>query len=64
MTYEEAIQQLESLTRQMEQGNISIDELATKLQEAQKLIKFCRDRLTKIDTKLKSLFDNDSAPAE
>lgn len=64
MSYEEAISQLETLSRQMEQGNISIDELAEKLQEAQKLIKFCRDRLTKIDSKLKSMFDNEESATE
>ncbi|MBO4907493.1 MAG: exodeoxyribonuclease VII small subunit [Bacteroidaceae bacterium] len=59
MTYEEAIQKLEAISQQMEQGSISIDDLTKQLQEAQKLIKFCRDRLTKIDTELKGLLDTD-----
>ena len=59
MTYEEAIQKLEAISQQMEQGSISIDDLTKQLQEAQKLIKFCRDRLTKIDTELTGLLDTD-----
>ncbi len=57
MTYEEAIQKLDVLSRQMEQGTISIDELTDKLQEAQKLLTFCRERLTKIDDSMATLLE-------
>ena len=39
MTYEQAMQQLEDMARQMESGQIGIDEMAERLREAQKLRK-------------------------
>ncbi len=49
LTYETAMERLEALAREMENGDIVIDELATKLNEAQQLLAFCKDKLTKAD---------------
>ena len=57
MKYEEAIQQLESITRKMEAGEYDIDELAEQLKTAQKLIKLCRDKLTKTDAEIKKILE-------
>jgi len=57
MKYEEAILQLETITRRMEAGEYSIDELTEQLKQAQKLIKLCRDKLTKTDTEIKKILD-------
>ena len=45
--YEEALAQLETIVRKMEQNEFDIDELAVQLKTAQRLIKFCKDKLTK-----------------
>lgn len=55
MKYEEALQQLESIVNKMEQGEYDIDELAEQLKTAQKLIKLCRDKLTKTDAEIKKI---------
>ena len=55
LTYEEAMKRLEALAQQMENGDIAIDVLAEKLKEAQDLLKFCRDKLTKADDEVKKL---------
>ena len=55
LTYEAAMQRLDVLARQMEAGDIAIDELATRLKEAQELIAFCRDKLTRADAEVKKL---------
>jgi len=55
LTYEQAIAQLEQLAQQMEQGSVPIDELATKLREAQNLIKFCREQLTDADKSVQKI---------
>ena len=55
MKYEEALQQLETIVRKMEAGEYDIDELSEKLKEAQKLIKLCKDKLTKTDAEIKKL---------
>ena len=53
--YEEALAQLETIVRKMEQNEYDIDELAAQLKTAQRLIKFCKDKLTKTEEELKSL---------
>ena len=55
MKYEEAIQQLETIVAQIEDNELDIDQLACRLKEAQKLIKFCKDTLYKTDEKIKAL---------
>ena len=55
LTYEQALARLEDLAREMESGEVAIDLLATKLKEAQTLLKFCKDKLTKADTEVQKL---------
>ena len=55
LTYEAAMEQLEKLARDMENGDIAIDQLATKLKEAQQLLQFCKDKLTKADKEVRKL---------
>ena len=55
MKYEEALHQLESIVLKMEQGEYDVDELAEQLKTAQKLIKLCRDKLTKADAEVKKI---------
>ena len=53
--YEEALAQIETIVRKMEANEYDIDELAAQLKTAQRLIKFCKDKLTKTEEELKSL---------
>ena len=57
MKYEEALQQLETIVRKMEQGEYDVDELTEQLKTAQQLIKLCRDKLTKTDAEIKKSLD-------
>ena len=50
--YEEALAQLETIVRKMEAGEYDIDEIAVQLKAAQRLIKFCQDKLTKTEEEL------------
>ena len=59
LTYEQAMQKLEVLTQQMEHGEISIDEMAKRLQEAQSLMQFCKERLYDSEKNCKSLLQMD-----
>ena len=52
MKYEEALAQLETIVRKMEANELDIDEIATQLKTAQRLIKLCRDKLTKTEAEL------------
>ena len=55
--YEEAIAQLEGIVRKMENGKGEIESLTTQLKTAQKLIKLCKDKLTKTDEEIKKMLN-------
>lgn len=61
MTYEQAVDRLEQLAQQMEQGEVPIDEMVSRLREAQTLIKQCRQQLTKADEQVRQILDAPSA---
>ena len=50
--YEEALAQLETIVRKLEEGECDIDEIAVQLKTAQRLITFCQDKLTKTEKEL------------
>lgn len=49
MTYTEAFEQLQDIVKQMENANISVDELSDNIKKATQLIQICRDKLTKAE---------------
>ena len=55
MKYEEAVRQLEEIVQKMENGEYSIDEIAVQLQTAQRLIKLCKDKLTKTEQEIQKI---------
>ena len=50
--YEAAFAQLQDIVRKMENDEYSIDEIAVQLKEAQRLIKFCKDKLSKTEAEI------------
>ena len=55
ITYSEAMMRLEEITAKIQGGKVNIDELAGLLKEAQELVKFCREKLYKVDEEIKAL---------
>ena len=55
ITYSEAMTRLEEIMGKVQGGRIDIDQLAGLLKEAQELVKFCRDKIYKVDEEIKSL---------
>jgi exodeoxyribonuclease VII small subunit len=53
--YEAAFAQLQDIVRKMENDEYSIDEIAVQLKEAQRLIKFCKDKLSKTEAEIRQL---------
>ena len=49
LTYTEAFEQLQTIVIQMENADISVDDLSENIKKASKLIKICRDKLTKTE---------------
>lgn len=49
MTYSEAVKELESIMQELENGEITIDDLESKIKRASELIHFCKDKLKKTE---------------
>lgn len=59
LTYEKAMQRLENIVEGFEQNSLELDQLTAQLVEAQELIKFCNDKLQKVETDVKKLLHNE-----
>jgi exodeoxyribonuclease VII small subunit len=46
MNYTEAFEELQEIVLEIEQGEISVDELSAKVKRAAELIKICKTKLT------------------
>ena len=53
--YEAAFAELQTIVRKMENDEYSIDEIAVQLKTAQRLIKFCKDKLTKTEEEISKI---------
>ena len=57
--YEAAFAELQTIVRKMENDEFDIDQMAEELRHAQKLIKLCKDKLTKTDEEIKKILAQD-----
>ena len=60
-TYTEAMKRLEAIVARIESNELDIDELGDNLKEAQKLIKYCREKLYKADVEIKKMLEEGSS---
>ena len=54
-TYSEAMARLEKIASQIDNNELEIDVLAEKIKEANGIIAFCSDKLTKADKEIEKL---------
>lgn len=59
MNYELAVRELEQIVGRMENDELDIDQLSDQLKHAKELVKFCKDKLTKTDSEIKKLLEED-----
>jgi exodeoxyribonuclease VII small subunit len=68
MNYTQAIEELEAIVQEIEDAEISVDELSEKVKRASELIRFCRKTLTSAETEvqniLKDLKDSEKGTKE
>jgi exodeoxyribonuclease VII small subunit len=62
LTYEAALQALETLVLRMDSGQMPLDDLLAGYQRGAALLKVCRDKLTAVEQQIKRL-DTASADA-
>ncbi len=55
-TYSQAMERLENIVRQIDRNELEIDQLADKIREANEIIAFCQDKLTKADQEIEKLW--------
>ena len=55
MKYEDAVKELESIVRRLENHELDIDSLSSELKRAQTLIKLCKDKLAQADKEVKKV---------
>jgi exodeoxyribonuclease VII small subunit len=54
-TFEEALQQLETIAAQIERGEIGLEESIQKYEEGMSLVRLCRETLAKAEMKIQEL---------
>ncbi|MGI6792865.1 exodeoxyribonuclease VII small subunit [Bacteroides sp. KG68] len=54
-TYAQALARLEDIVSRIDNNELEIDELAEKIKEANEIIAFCSDKLTKADREIEKL---------
>lgn len=59
--YDEAVRQLEEIVAKMESNELDVDSLSQQLKTAQKLIKMCKDKLSRADSDIKKILQADDA---
>lgn len=58
MKYEDAMRQIEEIVEKLENNELDIDTMGEQLKTAQKLIKLCKDKLTKTDSEIKKILES------
>jgi exodeoxyribonuclease VII small subunit len=56
-TYTQAMQRLEAILAQLEEGSSNVDTLADLVKEAAELVKFCRAKLRKTEDEVQNTFE-------
>ena len=57
MSYRQATEQLEEIVAQIENGELGIDELSKKVEEAAELVKICKDKLRRTDADIEKIME-------
>lgn len=53
--YEEAVEQLETIVKKMENGDLDVDKMSEELKKAKELLTLCKDKLVKTDEEIKKI---------
>ncbi len=56
-TYQQAVEELESIVNEIENEEISVDELSVKVKRASQLIRLCKTKLTKTEEEVSKVLE-------
>lgn len=57
LKYEEAMATLEQIVARMENNELDLDTMSEQLKKAQRLIKLCKEKLTKTDQEIRKILN-------
>lgn len=57
-TYQQAMDELDAIVSQIENDELSIDELSSKIKKASELITFCKNKLRKTDEEVEKILND------
>lgn len=60
MKFDEALNRLEEIVRELERGNISLEEALSLYEEGIRLVKFCSKKLSEIERRIEVLTKDES----
>ncbi|GAB1806822.1 MULTISPECIES: exodeoxyribonuclease VII small subunit [Priestia] len=58
-TFEEAMEQLETIVNKLEEGDVPLEEAIQQFQQGMTLSKFCHDRLQHIEKQMETILRED-----
>ncbi|MDD2478403.1 MAG: exodeoxyribonuclease VII small subunit [Victivallaceae bacterium] len=64
LNFEEALEKLEILVAQMEEGNLPLDQMLNRFEQGMKLTSFCRRKLEKLEKRIEVLTSDDGESGE
>lgn len=60
-TFEQALERLETIVGQMEDGSLGLDDMMARFEEGQALIRFCTGKLNEVEKKVEVLLKKGDA---
>lgn len=57
MKYEDALAKIEEIVNELEQKEVSVDELVKRVGFAKELVDFCQDKLTKTEKEIEKIIE-------
>jgi len=58
MSYEQALEELQAIVEEIENGETGIDELAAKIKRASELLKFCKTKLVSTEKDVEEILES------
>ncbi len=59
--FEESLNELEQIVKDLENGNIPLDDAINKFNEAMKIVKVCNDKLNKAEESVNKILNKDGS---
>lgn len=57
-TYESAMKELQKIVTEIQDGEVSIDDLSTKVKRAAELINYCKEKLRSTEEDIQGVIEN------